>query len=645
MRARTLSVFNRFTVFAALTALIVSAAYVTPAYAAGIVVNTAGDTVNANDGLCSLREAITAANTNTASGPAAGECAAGSGADTISFAGNYTITLAPALGQLPNVTSPITINGNGAANTVIRAHASPNTATTRVFRVDSAGNLTLNALTVRNGRCNGSCAVVTESGGGIFNLGTLKVTNSSISGNSASGLAGGIYNFGGTLTVTNSIISGNSANVGGSGISSTGTTTVTNSTFSGNTTPGGGSGISNSGTLNVTKSTFSGNSASVGGSGISNSGTLTVTQSTFSGNTTPGGGAGVSNSGTLNITNSTYSGNSAQFGGGIYQVGASATANVTNSTFSSNSAGSSGGGIFKDPGAGAITLKNTIVADSTAGGNCGGTITNGGNNLDSGATCGWGSNNNSQSNTDPKLGPLASNGGLTKTMALLAGSPAINTGTDAGCPATDQRGKPRPQGAHCDIGAYESPNVTTLRSGGAQDGWVLETSENSNQGGALNAAATTFLLGDNAGNRQYRSILHFDTASLPDNAIVARVTLKIRRQSVVGTNPFTTHLKVVVDIRQGAFGSLETLQATDFQALAHKPAVGVIANNPTATGWYATRLKATAHPFVNRTGVTQLRLRFQTDDDNDALADIIKFHSGNSTAANRPILVIEYYVP
>ena len=114
---------------------------------------------------------------------------------------------------------------------------------------------------------------------------------------------------------------------------------------------------------------------------------------------------------------------------------------------------------------------------------------------------------------------------------------------------------------------------------------------------------------------------------------------------MVGTNPFTTHLKVVVDIRQGAFGSLETLQAADFQAPASLPAVGVIANNPTPTFWYATRLKATAHPFVNRTGSTQFRLGFQTDDDNDAIADFIRFYSGNSTAANRPILVIEYYVP
>jgi hypothetical protein len=209
----------------------------------------------------------------------------------------------------------------------------------------------------------------------------------------------------------------------------------------------------------------------------------------------------------------------------------------------------------------------------------------------------------------------------------------------------DQRGVTRPQGSHCDVGAYEAPSLAEFRSGGAQDGWILESGENSNQGGAVNAAAATFLLGDHASNRQYRAILHFNTASLPDNAVITKVVLRIKRQSIVGTNPFTTHGKIAVDIRRGAFSNSGPLQATDFQAPANKPGVGLIANNPQAGGWYVSNLKPVAYPYLNRTGVTQFRLRFQTDDDNDAVADIIKFHSGNSTAANRPVLVIEYYVP
>ena len=56
-------------------------------------------------------------------------------------------------------------------------------------------------------------------------------------------------------------------------------------------------------------------------------------------------------------------------------------------------------------------------------------------------------------------------------------------------------------------------------------------------------------------------------------------------------------------------------------------------------------LKVVAYDYINRAGITQLRLRFQLDDDNDAVADLIRFYSGNAIAANRPVLVIEYSVP
>ena len=106
-----------------------------------------------------------------------------------------------------------------------------------------------------------------------------------------------------------------------------------------------------------------------------------------------------------------------------------------------------------------VTLRNSIIANSTSGGNCSDTVPNGGNNLDDGATCGWGLLNGSMSNTNPRLGALKNNGGSTQTMALLLGSPAIDGVTynaPNGCPSTDQRGTIRPIGARCDIGAYEA---------------------------------------------------------------------------------------------------------------------------------------------------------------------------------------------
>ncbi|GEM_PF-1615567 len=183
----------------------------------------------------------------------------------------------------------------------------------------------------------------------------------------------------------------------------------------------------------------------------------------------------------------------------------------------------------------------------------------------------------------------------------------------------------------------------TFKSIAAQDGWVLEATEFSNTGGTLNATATTFNLGDDAKDRQYRAILSFNTAGLPDNAVITKVTLRIKKQGLVGTNPFSTHQYILVDIRKGAFGT-SALQKTDFQAAASRNQVGKILNAPVAN-WFKSLLNKVAFPYINKTGITQFRLRFKLDDNNDNGADYLKFFSGNALAASRPQLIIEYYVP
>ena len=96
--------------------------------------------------------------------------------------------------------------------------------------------------------------------------------------------------------------------------------------------------------------------------------------------------------------------------------------------------------------------------------------------------------------------------------------------------------------------------VLTLKSNAAMDGYVLETAESSTLGGAMNSAATTFNVGDDAANKQYRAILSFNTAPLPDNAVITSVTLKIRRQGSAGAaNPFLTLGNIAVDIKKGNF--------------------------------------------------------------------------------------------
>lgn len=204
------------------------------------------------------------------------------------------------------------------------------------------------------------------------------------------------------------------------------------------------------------------------------------------------------------------------------------------------------------------------------------------------------------------------------------------------------RGAIRPQGAY-----YKNVTIVTApvyTSVGAQDGWVLESGENSNVGGSLNNAAVTFNLGDDAARRQYRAILHFDTSGLPDNAVVSKATLKIMKQAQVGANPFSVLSALRADIRKTFFGPAAGLEAADFQATPSNSSAATFGATP-AGSWYSAVLSSTARTFVNRTGPTQFRLRFSTDDNNNSSADYASFYSGNAATANRPQLIVQYYLP
>ncbi len=192
---------------------------------------------------------------------------------------------------------------------------------------------------------------------------------------------------------------------------------------------------------------------------------------------------------------------------------------------------------------------------------------------------------------------------------------------------------------------YQTNHTAVYYSQAANDGWILESTETSNQGGTMNSTATTFNLGDDATDRQYRALLSFYTAPLPDTAVITKVTLRIKYQGVTGTSPLSTHGLLYVDIRSGAFGGNGALQLGDFQAVASKTAIGAIPNAP-ANGWYSKTWTSGIFAYINKAGLTQFRLRFATDDNNDSGADFLAFYSGNaSAAANRPRLIVEYYVP
>ena len=366
-------------------------------YATTFTVNSTadGDDANKGNGICA-----TAGGVCTLRAAISEANAYSGGPHTVSVpAGTYllagTVGESNNVGGDLNIAKAMTISGSGADSTIIDGSNRD-----RVMEV-SASSVSISGMTLRNG-----AAPSGETGGGIRYSGTnlLTLSNIRITGCSSSFDGGGLYGNSGDMTITNLTISNCSA-----------------------TRKGGGLYI-NSGIIQVSNATFSNNTAGTDGGGIhtqSGSGTV-LTNVTISGNTTSG------------------------VGGGIYnQSGNGPT--IVNSTIAYNSA-ATGGGIYASSGN--VILKNTILAYSSSGGNCSGNIVSNGYNIDSGNSCPL-SATGDRPNTDPKLGVLQNNGGSMLTHALIIGSPAIDTATSVGAPATDQRGVPRPHGSAYDIGAYE----------------------------------------------------------------------------------------------------------------------------------------------------------------------------------------------
>ena len=184
----------------------------------------------------------------------------------------------------------------------------------------------------------------------------------------------------------------------------------------------------------------------------------------------------------------------------------------------------------------------------------------------------------------------------------------------------------------------------TFRSSAIYDGWVVESGESTNLGGTVEKNGTTFNVGDDQKNRQYKSILSFDTSALPDNAAIVSAQLRIKRQSIFGMDPFGTHGALISEIRSGSFSDSAMLQPDDFSAPAsdHAPRDSFA---PLTFSWYATPVSDTNLVFINKTGLTQFRVSFTKDDNDDLGSDYVKFFSGNSISADQPQLLVTYYMP
>jgi CSLREA domain-containing protein len=354
-------------------------------------------------GTCTLRAALQESN-------------AMAGSNTVELpAGTYLLTL-PGTGGVNqgdlNITQSVRILGAGASSTRIDGNGA--TLNSRIFYVQS-GSLQVSDVTLQNG---GSQNV--SAGGGIrIDAGSVFLTRVVMTGNEAFSNGGAIAQFAGLLSLTDSTIDANIVTSRGGGLYA-GTDTI----------------------VGITRSTFSNNQSTLGGA-IQSFGTLTMENSTVSGNSGSAGTGGIINVGSMDLNNVTI------------------THNTSDEGTSGRAGGISGTG-------GTLNLRNTLIAGNfnTAGGStdCAGTLTSQGFNLiqsTTGCTV-VGTATGNLIGVNPLLGPLANNGGPTRTHSIGSTSPARDAGNPAepgssstACRDTDQRSVSRPQGTRCDIGAFE----------------------------------------------------------------------------------------------------------------------------------------------------------------------------------------------
>jgi predicted outer membrane repeat protein len=373
----------------------------------------------ANGDVAGLKNAIAASNIN-------GED------DTIELAtnGTYTITARDnSINGLPRIQldggHQLTIHGNGST---IQRSTAGGTLKFRIFYINSGANVAISGLILANGNIT---ALAGSYGGGIYSDGesgtvNLSITDCTFNSNFA--------DYGGALY-----------NDGESGLAAPSVLVVANSTFTGNGANYAGAifndGAFGSAMLNVNNCTFSGNSASISSGSIQHD--------AFMG------------SATGSFINCTFDHNTAtQYGGAVGTDGdsGSVTLTVKNCTFNGNSAGTSGGGIDNSGGGAILQVANTIFKTGANGANLSneaGTITSQGHNLSNDNGAGFLTAAGDKINTDPMLDPagLVNNGGPTQTIALQAGSMAIDAGNDANAPERDQRYYQR--NGVSDIGAFE----------------------------------------------------------------------------------------------------------------------------------------------------------------------------------------------
>lgn len=443
----------------------------------------------------SLRDAIDQAN-------------ALAGPDTIDFQAGLAGGIVLTSGELA-IKDSVDIQGPGASVIAVSGNSS-----SRVFYLYNGSALldvTISGLTVTGGD--------TASGGGIFdNDENLVLDGVTITGNQASGDGGGLWASGlsMTLTLRGSTVSGNTADDAGGGIyvgSTGGPLLIQNTLISGNLAGNRGGGVYFSDpddAVTLDQSTISGNTAGNQGGGLylysTDGGPFTIQSSTISGNSAVDGAGAFfyAPDDPVLIENTTVSGNTATgTGGGLHFYDASLYTGeiaLRHSTIAGNEA-ATGGGVYV--GNGSVTVDQTIVGDNTAGTDP--DLANGVEStyevrfslIEAPGTANLNDNGGNILNQDPQLGPLADNGGPTRTHLPAGTSPAVNAGDPAFTPppSTDQRGFPRVLSGRIDIGAVELGAGTlqfSLSGYTVNENGVTATIAVTRQGGSVGAVSVSY---------------------------------------------------------------------------------------------------------------------------------------------------------
>ena len=543
---------------------------------------------------CTLREAINAANANP-------------GADTVVLpAGEYRVTisgLGASAGDL-NVEDSLTLLGEGASSTTIRAEGNDD----RVLSV-AAPEVRLSGVTIRGGYTVGLDLFSSGPGGlggGVYVaeaaglvLDGCWVTENNVTAATAGAFGGGgIYAAtGSTVLITASTVSNNLA---------TGVSPVTEQ-------KGGGLYVAAGASVDVVNSTISGNVTAVIPPFFDHSDTS---------------GAFVVDGGQLTLVHTTVAGNA--------PVGYD-------------------GGLAVD-GDGLISLANSVVD-----GVCAGPVLSLGGNLESpGLTCGLDQEGDQAGVTSESLDLRELDGTVGGTPVHLLGgtSVAIDRALLEACDAVDQLGRPRPADGdgdgigQCDVGAIEMPagqlEVEVFRSIASEDGSIGEAEPGVGVGGLFfdGNGPRALRIGDHLDGRQSRFLVSFDLTTLPIDAALVSVALRVSVGGLEGTDPHQTHGAARVDLSLGGFGGDPALAVTDFEAAADLPGCGTLEPDDAAEGWWIAHLDSGAVSRLAGEPKVQFRVAFEVATDGDGVTDYVGHHSGDFDDEDlQPQLVVAYARP